>query len=181
MKCNFILKIKDINIIDMNNNKILELFKLSVENNINNLNYNKNIKNSSHKNLEIIYYKQYTKKNIGKMIYNQTGKNNTIQIFHKKFISNSIKMSKIIINNKQYELKENIETKKNKLKIKIKFLDNILFLDSMFRNCKSISSIYNFQTLKIKYLKTIHNLFDKCSSLLFIDDISNWNTNSINN
>jgi len=181
MKCKFIqIKLKDKNYIDFNNNNILEFFKLSVENNIINLNYNKNKKESSRKNLEIIYYKKYTKKNIGKILYKNIENNKQIQLFNKIFISNNIKIAKIIINNKQYELKEKNENKKLNLKIKIKFLDNIIYLDSMFENCKSLSSVDNLQNINTKYLKAIKYLFSGCSSLLYINDISNWNMNNIN-
>ena len=50
----------------------------------------------------------------------------------------------------------------------------------MFKDCKLLSSIYNLQKLNTKYLKSIKILFDGCSSLLYIDDISNWNINNIN-
>jgi len=60
MKANFIhLKFKDKNNINLNNNKILELFKLSVGNNIINLNYNNNKKESSNQRLDIIDYFKY--------------------------------------------------------------------------------------------------------------------------
>ena len=78
-------------------------------------------------------------------------------------------------------MKENIETEKQSFKIKIKFLDNIIYLNSMFKDCETLFSIHNFQNLNTKYLKTIHDLFSECNSLLFIDDISNWNINNINN
>ena len=65
MKGNFIhAKLKDKNNINFNNNKILELFKLSIGNNIINLDYNKNKKESSNQYLEIIYFKEYLKKDI---------------------------------------------------------------------------------------------------------------------
>ena len=50
------------------------------------------------------------------------------KIFNKAFIENNMKRAKIIIKNKQYYLKENIKSKNKVFKIKIKFLDNILFL-----------------------------------------------------
>ena len=102
MKCNFIhIKIKDKSNINLKNIKILELFKLSVGNNMYALYYNKNKKESSNKNLEIIYYKKYIKSNIGKMIYKNTGYNKEIKILNEIFISNNKKIAKIIINNKQ--------------------------------------------------------------------------------
>ena len=179
MKCNFILiKLRDKSNINFNNNKILQLFQLSVGNNIINLNYNKIKKESSNKNLGIIYFKKYIKKNIGKMLYN----NNEIHIFNKKFISNNIKIAKIIINNKQYELEANFENESTEIivKIKIKFLDNIIYSNSMFRDCKSLISVRNFQNINTIHLKTIYDLFYGCISLLYIDDISNWNINNIN-
>ena len=70
MNCNFInIRMKDKSNININDSKIFGLFKLSVGNNITNLNYNKNKKESSNQNLEIIYNKKYVQKNIGKMIY----------------------------------------------------------------------------------------------------------------
>ena len=62
MKCNFIhIKLKDKNNNNLNNNKILVLFKLSLGNNIYKLNCNKNRKETSNKNLEISYYKNFIK------------------------------------------------------------------------------------------------------------------------
>ena len=61
MECNFIhIKIKNKN--NLIKNKITELFKLSIENKIIGLCYNKNKKESSNKNLEIIYYKNFIKR-----------------------------------------------------------------------------------------------------------------------
>ena len=182
MKCNFIcVKIKDNNnIINLNNGKIQEIFKLSIGNNIINFNYMKNQNESSNKNKEIIYYKKFVKKNIGKMIYKTNEYNKIIKIFNQEFISNNIKRSKIIINNKQYDLKENIIIENQILRIEIKFLDIIINLNSMFEDCKYLFSIHNFQNIITKYLKTIFNLFYGCSSLLYIDDISNWSINNIN-
>ena len=65
MRCNFInIKVKD------KNQKILELFKLSVGNTVKCLYYNNNKTNNLNQSLKIIYFKKYLlKKNIGKMIY----------------------------------------------------------------------------------------------------------------
>ena len=73
------IKLRDKN--EVNLNRILGLFKLSVENNIFNLSYNKNIKENSNHNLEINYDKKYIKKNIGKMTY-EDYKNNKIKIIN---------------------------------------------------------------------------------------------------
>ena len=181
MMYNFIqLKLKDKSNINLNNNKILELFKLSAGNSVYIKGYNKNKKETPNKNFEISYYKKNIKSNIGKMIY--TGHNKEIKIFNKIFISKNKEKAKIIISNKQFELKENLENKKYFFQIiKIKFFDYIFYLNCMFKDCESLSSVKNFQNLNTKHLKEIYSLFAGCNSLLYIDDISNWNMNKINN
>ena len=123
MKCNFIhIKRKDKKYTNLNNNKIL---KLSLGNKINN---------------------KLIQKNIAKMKYKKTENMNENNILNKIFISKNIKRAKVIINNKQYDLKEKIDNKLNKDdKIKIKFLDNIININSMFKDCESLSSVYNLQ------------------------------------
>ena len=61
MKCKFILvRMKSKININIRDNKILELLKLSVGNKITNINYNNNKKESSNSNFGIIYYKIYS-------------------------------------------------------------------------------------------------------------------------
>ena len=119
------------------------------------------------------------------MIYIYSGIFNIIKILDKEYISNNIKRAIIIVNNKEYKLKENIEYCGLKalysVKIKIKYLDIIINLNSMFKNCKSLSSIYNFKNMNTKYLKALYGLFYGCYSLTYIDDISGWNLNKVKN
>ena len=160
MKCSFInIKLNDKK--SLINNTISELLNLSIGNKKFVLSYNKNKKESLNKNKEISFYKKFSKKNIVKMIY-KTIKNKEIKIVNKLFISENIKRAKLIINNKQYELKENIQSKKAISKIKIKFLDNIININSMFKNCESLSSVHNLKNLNTKYLKEICKLFVEC-------------------
>ena len=138
MKPNLIyIKIKDKSNIILN--KAFELYKLSAGNNIIYLNYHINKKEPPNQNVEINYYKKYIRKNIGKMKYKIT--ENQTKIIDKEFILKNRKRAKIIINNKQYELKEYIYNKKynHSFKIEIKFLDNIFYLKYMFNECKSLS------------------------------------------
>jgi len=111
MECKYIhIRLKDKNNIILNKNKILELFKLSIGNNIINLKYNKNKKESSSENIQIIYYQKYIKKNVGKIVYIRKVRYffnfPLIKILDKKFISYNIKRANIIINNKGYKLIE---------------------------------------------------------------------------
>ena len=124
MRCNFIcVKIKEKNNINLNNGKIQEIFKLSIGNKRIYLNYNKTKKDYSKQNMKISYYKKYIKKNIGKMIYKTNESNKKIKIFNKEFIKNNIKRAKIIIKNKIYDLKEDIKSEKQIIKVGLKFIE----------------------------------------------------------
>ena len=114
MFCNYIhnnihIKLKDKSKINLNNNRIIELFKLSLGNKVYKLNYN--IKESLNQNLEIICIKKYISKKDVEMVYANNLKK--VKIFDTKFISNNIKKAKIIINHQQYNLKEYMEKKIN--------------------------------------------------------------------
>ena len=88
------------------------------------------------------------------MKYKASESNKDIKIFSQIFISNNMNRAKAFINNKQYDLKENIKSKINKIyKIRIKFFDNIIYLNSMFKGCESLSSI--LLNLNTKYLMII--------------------------
>ena len=176
-----------------NKNEMLELFKLSLGNGIINSKYiyipekyalsskfifklkTPSSQGYLNKIYEIIYNKKLVKKNNAKMKYKTNENNKDIKIINKIFITNNSKRTKIIINNKKYDFKKKIKSKK----IKVEFLDNIIYLNSMFKDCESLTSV--FLNLKTKYLKTIYDLFYGCSSLLKIEDIfQNWKTDYIN-
>ena len=176
-----------------NSGKALELFGLSIGYNIikSKYPYKSNITQSSifilkwqkkKQKLMINYRKSSIKKNIAKMIYKANKSSEEIKILDIIFISTNMKRAKIIINNKQYDLKENIKSIINKIyKIKIKFFDIIVKLNFMFKDSESLSSVHNLQNLNTKYLKSLSGLFHGCSSLLYIDNISNNEyINSIN-
>ena len=88
------------------------------------------------------------------IIYNINGEND-INIFGSKFVENNKNICKMIIDNKEYELTTYYNVKSNnnnKLKIKLKIIDNVTDMSYMF---------------------------DGCSSLLSLSDISKWNTNNV--
>ena len=175
MDC-MLIKLKETNNINLNIKNVLDIFKISIGNNSN---YKK--KKFSNQHLEIIYNKNYNKRNIGKMIYESKINDKEIKILNEIFISNNMRRAKIIKNNREHTLKDNIKNESQNYKIKVKFLDNAIKLNSMFQKCKSLSKVKNFQNLNTKYIKTIDHLFSECSSLIYIDDISNWNTNYLKN
>jgi len=191
---NIILK-DNTNKFNLNNNEILELFKISLGKNVYNFNYpyisKENIKddnliklydekNSSEQNLEINYYKKSIKKNFGKMIYKAKENNKEIKLFNKIFILNNYRKTKIIINNKkQHIFKEKINNNNNKnVKVKIKFFDNILNLNSIFKDCESL---YSFENFKFSPIKNINEMFSGCSNLEELPYISDINISNVNN
>ena len=122
MSCNYIyIKLKNKNYINFNKNQ-KKIFGLSIGNGIS----SSKAHYASNKNdlgnifkfktnpalgyinqyFEIIYNKKFAKKNNAKMIYKTNEINKDIKIFNPKFISNNMKRAKLIINNKQYYLKE---------------------------------------------------------------------------
>ena len=129
--------------------------------------------------------KKYNKKKITKINYfiNNDGK---IKIFGNIFVKNNRKNCRLIINNKEKKLKEyeilnkikennKINIKKIK-KIKIKIYDNLLNIEKMFEECKSIKII---NKINISYVRNMSKIFYGCTSLKSLPDISKWNTNNV--
>ena len=80
------------------------------------------------------------------IIYDINGKNN-INILGRKFIDNNKNICKMIIDNKEYEITEQYNVKvnnNNKLKIKLKGIDNVTNMSYMFYWCKSLESLPDF-------------------------------------
>jgi len=115
MDC-ILIKLKESNNINLNINNVLAIFKISIGNNPN---YKKKIFSNQH--LEIIYNKNYNKRNMGKMIYETKINDKEIQILNKIFISNNMGRAKLILNNRERKLTENIKNESQNYKIKEKF------------------------------------------------------------
>ena len=92
-------------------------------------------------------------------------------IFDSHFISNNKDKCKMIIDNKEYEIKEYLDTKHNnsKLNIKLKGINNITDMSEIFSGC-STSDISKLSTNNIIDMRS---MFDSCSSLSSLPDISN--------
>ena len=86
------------------------------------------------------------------MIYNinRNIMEENIQIFGYKFVKNNKNNCKIIIDNKEYEITEkyNIKQFKNNiLNIKLEGINNITDISSMFEGCSSLSSLPDISKL----------------------------------
>ena len=69
-------------------------------------------------------------------------KGNSIRIFGHNFIENNKNICKMIIDKKEFKIREEYKVKKknNKLKIILKGIDNVTNMSGMFRECKSFLS-----------------------------------------
>ena len=208
---------KDINEIIMKLNKVidnLETYYNITNNAINNydikyINYQsltnmKNINNSDLKiiddinqiiNENLIENKiKYINKIYGKLFINEMIINykinegdEKIRIFGDNFIKNNKDNYKIIINNREYELKTHLnikdfEIKNNILEIKLREINPVNNLFCMFSECSCLFSLKDISKFNIDNVTSLFGMFEQCSSLISLpDDISNWNTNNVTN
>ena len=74
----------------------------------------------------------------------------------------------MIIGNKEYEISEKYFIKsynKNKLEIKLKGIDNVTNMNHMFDGCSSLSSLPDISKWNTINVINMSNIFSGCSSL----------------
>ena len=116
------------------------------------------------------------------LIYNIPNNEKEIEIFGYDFVSQNKDLCKIIYNNKEYDLTEKFDCKDikdNILKIKLKGINNVSDLSSMFEGCSSLESLAEISNWNTNYVIDMKYMFNGCSSLKTLPDISNWNTSNI--
>ena len=108
-----------------------------------------------------------------------------INIFGLEFVKNNKDKCKMIIDNKEYKITEkyNIENhnNNNKLKIKLKGINNVTDMSYMFDCCYSLSSLPDISKLNTSNVTNMSCMFFECSSLSSLPNISKWNTSNITN
>ena len=115
------------------------------------------------------------------LIYNIPNNAKDIKIFGEGFVETNKDLCKIIYNNKEYDLSIKFDCKdikENLLKIKLKGINNVTILDSMFEGCSQLSNLSNFSNMDTSYAILMNNLFKNCKCLE-LPDISNWNTHKV--
>ena len=111
-------------------------------------------------------------------------KRKDINIFGSEFVKNNKNICKMIIDNKEYEItaKFNVENYyNNKLKIRLKGVGNITNMNCMFNGCTSLSYIPDISNWNTKNVTNMRKMFNGCALLSSLPDISNWNTNNVTN
>ena len=90
-----------------------------------------------------------------------------IKIFDSTFVKNNKDSMKIKYEEKEYELNEffNIKDCKNKEKLEIKLfgINNIKSMKNMFKKCSLLLSTPDFDKIDTTNIKSFSHLFDKCS------------------
>ena len=122
------------------------------------------------------------------IIYEPPTKNDqNIKIFGKDFVNYNKDKLKIIYNDGEYELKEyfdeinEIYNKKDLIILKLKGINSLTNMDSMFYGCKTLLSLSGMSNLNIINITSISNMFRECIALKSLPDISKWNTSNIIN
>ena len=114
-------------------------------------------------------------------LFYKANTNKNIKIFGNEFIKRNKKKLKVIRNNK-YEktiLKTNNIKSNRNISIKFNFLENIIYMNSMFKECTSLYKLSGLPKWKIDYVKDISFLFYGCASLTSLPEISKWNTSQV--
>ena len=171
------------NIKEFNNNNILDdINKINKEININNkINtiidiYNK-MSNKYLSEINIIY-------DINKKDKYIEEKEDKINIFGSEFVKNNINKCKMIIDNKEYDLKEELiisNYKNNIVDIKLKGIKNITNMSYMFYNCTSLLSLPDISEWDTENVTNMSYMFYDCESLSSLPDISKWKTDNVTN
>ena len=118
------------------------------------------------------------------IIYNINKENEEdgVRIFGSKFVKNNKNICKMFIDNKEYEITEyyNITNdNNNKLEIKLKGINNITNMSCMFNQCSSLLSLSDISKWNTNNVTNMSGMFNYCKSLSSLPDISKWDTNNV--
>jgi len=105
------------------------------------------------------------------------------KLFGENFVEINKHLCKIIIGNKEYELKSYLnkecdEVNKNEFEIKLKGISKITDLSCMFCGCLSFDSIKGFSNINTSKITRLSHMFSFCK-ITYIPDISKWDTSNV--
>ena len=107
-----------------------------------------------------------------------------VKIFGEKFVANNKDNFKIIYQDKIFDLMEYFDLKnKNNdddtLEIYLKQINHTNNISFMFNKCSTLISLPELSGLKTNNIIKMNSIFSQCSSLSELPDISNWNTSKV--
>ena len=115
------------------------------------------------------------------LIYNIPNDSRDIKIFGFEFVHRNKDICKIIYQNEEYDLTDTFDLKNinsNQLKIKLKGINNVIYLDHMFDGCSQLSHLSDFSNWDTTYVISMSQLFEGCK-FEKLPDISNFNTSNV--
>ena len=170
------------------------IYQASIGKHINNINCQDKKRSFKGKKNYKINLNTKDKKNYFKVNYLIDDKSE-ISVLGEEFVNINKNKCKIILNNKRFKLITKINAKylKNKynfnnlyIKIKIEIIDVLLTLSYMFNECNSLLSLDNsfnnigLSKFNLNKIKNMSSMFEGCSSLISLPDISKWNMTNVN-
>ena len=125
-----------------------------------------------------------TKKyNFSVLIYNIQSNQDRVKILGNQFVRNNNNICKIVYENNEYNLTEYFDCKNisdNLLKLKLKGINNVIDLSSMFEECSQLSEFSDFSNLDTTYAVDMRYLFFGCE-FENLTDIYKLNTRNVIN
>ena len=143
---------------------------------------NKTLYNYGIKNNSTIHLVLKENKNECTLFYKIKDEDKNFRIIGENFYQNNAINCKIEINGKESKLYEFYEIKGNeKDVVNIKLIKNedITDMSYMFCGCSSLLTIENFSNWNTTKVTKMNNMFNGCQSLISLPDISNWNTSNV--
>ena len=184
----------DKNNIGLKNEKVLNsdknkmIYYSNIKDDLGNINYN----SMKVQNLNIIdeITIKYKKQNTNAVdlllkfqLYGIEETSSSDKLFGEYFVEINKHLCKIIIGNKEYELKSYLnkecdEVNKNEFEIKLKGISKVTDLTCMFCGCLSLDSIKDFSNINTSKITRLSHLFSFCK-ITSIPDISKWDTSNV--
>ena len=110
-----------------------------------------------------------------------------VRLFNAEFIHNYRKKCKLVIQEKEKDLKEFyvfgkiFATNKDTFEIKLKGITNITNMSNMFNGCNNLISLPDFYKWNTTTITNMSNMFSSCYLLKYLPGISNFDTSNVNN
>ena len=106
-----------------------------------------------------------------------------IRIFGSDFVVNNENICEIIYKGEKYKLNENFNVENNEnddiLKIKLININKITNISHIFEQCSSLLSVSDISKIDISNITDISFMFSECRLLPNLPDISFWDTRNI--
>ena len=118
------------------------------------------------------------------IIYKIKEEEKNIKIFDKDFVTMNKEFCKILYKGEEYPLQDyfNLENKPKNLKVlelKLKYTNKITSFYSMFYDCSSLLYLPDISNFDTSNITSMGDMFAGCISLSLLADISNWNTSKV--